>query len=142
LFTNDLGLLYTSLVSDCTAIITNCSLFTSFVLCLVYSVNCILLHFTKYMKRAFRKYHRTIGIIICLPLILTVFTGMLTTIIKEWPINTGLSSGLLLRIHTGEILHLEAIYPILNGLGLIGLLVTGLRISGLFDRKKQRDINN
>jgi uncharacterized membrane protein len=94
------------------------------------------------MKRAFRKYHRTIGIIICLPLILTVFTGMLTTIIKEWPINTGLSSGLLLRIHTGEILHLEAIYPILNGLGLIGLLVTGLRISGLFDRKKQRDINN
>ncbi len=94
------------------------------------------------MKRAFRKYHRTIGIIICLPLILTVLTGMLTTIIKEWPINTGLSSNLVLKIHTGEILHLEAIYPILNGLGLIGLLVTGMSMSGLFDPKKRRDINN
>ncbi|MEH2285342.1 MAG: peptidase [Nostoc sp.] len=94
------------------------------------------------MKRAFRKYHRTIGIIICLPLILTVLTGMLTTIVKEWPISTGLSSSLLLKIHTGEILHLQAIYPILNGLGLIGLLVTGMSMSGLFDQKKRRDINN
>jgi multidrug transporter EmrE-like cation transporter len=94
------------------------------------------------MKRAFRKYHRTIGIIICLPLILTVLTGMLTTIVKEWPINTGLSSNLLLKIHTGEILHLEVIYPILNGLGLIGLLVTGMSMSGLFEHKKRRNINN
>ncbi|WP_373525607.1 peptidase [Nostoc sp.] len=94
------------------------------------------------MKRAFRKYHRIIGIIICLPLILTVFTGMMTTIVKEWPINTGLSSNLLLKIHTGEILHLEAIYPILNGLGLIALLVTGMSMSGLFDRKKRRTMNN
>lgn len=94
------------------------------------------------MKRSFRKYHRTIGIIICLPLMLTVLTGILTTIVKEWPINTGLSSSLLLRIHTGEILHLEAIYPIFNGLGLIGLLVTGINMSGLLNRKKRSDINN
>jgi hypothetical protein len=67
---------------------------------------------------------------------------MLTTIVKEWSMNTGLSSRLLLKIHTGEILHLEAIYPILNGLGLIGLLVTGMSMTGLFDRKKQREINN
>jgi hypothetical protein len=71
------------------------------------------------MKRLFRKYHRTIGIIICLPLTLTVLTGILTTIVREWPINTGISSSFLLRIHTGEILHLQAIYPIFNGLGLI-----------------------
>jgi hypothetical protein len=94
------------------------------------------------MKRLFRKYHRILAIIICIPLILTVLTGMLTTIVKEWSINTGLSSRLLLKIHTGEILHLEAIYPILNGLGLIGLLVTGMSMTGLFDRKKQREINN
>jgi uncharacterized membrane protein len=94
------------------------------------------------MKRAFRKYHRTIGIIICLPLILTVFTGMLTTIVKEWPINTGISANLMLKIHTGEIFHLEAVYPILNGLGMIGLLVTGMSMSGLFDHKKRRNINN
>ncbi|MEA5549663.1 peptidase [Anabaena cylindrica UHCC 0172] len=94
------------------------------------------------MKRAFRKYHRTLAIIICLPLLLTVLTGMLTTIVKEWPINTGMSSNLLLKIHTGEILHLEAIYPILNGLGLIGLLVTGMSMSGLFDRKNRKNVNN
>ncbi|HBK99606.1 MAG TPA: peptidase [Microcoleaceae bacterium UBA10368] len=89
------------------------------------------------MKKAFRKYHRILAIIIALPIILTVLTGMLTTIVKEWPINTEISSRLLLKIHTGEIFHLQAIYPILNGLGMIGLLVTGLSMSGLFDRRKK-----
>ncbi len=87
------------------------------------------------MKKAFRKYHRVIGIIVCLPLLLTVLTGMLVTVVKEWPINTGISSNLMLKIHTGEILHLEAIDPILNGLGLIGLLVTGMSMSGLFNQR-------
>lgn len=90
------------------------------------------------MKRAFRKYHRTLAIIISLPLALTVLTGMAATIVREWPISTGLSSSLLLSIHTGEVFHLQAIYPILNGLGLIGLLVTGLSMSSLFGRKTQQ----
>jgi hypothetical protein len=47
-----------------------------------------------------------------------------------------------LKIHTGEIFHLQAIYPILNGLGMIGLLVTGLSMSGLFGRKKQPTSND
>jgi hypothetical protein len=89
------------------------------------------------MKKAFRKYHRTIGIIVCLPLLLTVLTGMLATVVKEWPINIGLSSSLMLKIHTGEIFHLEAIYPILNGLRLFGLLVTGMSMSGLFNQKQK-----
>jgi len=87
------------------------------------------------MKRIFRKYHRSIALIITFPVALTVVTGMAATMSQEWPVNTGLSSNLLLRIHTGEIFHLQAIYPILNGLGLIGLLVTGLSMSGMFDRK-------
>ncbi|MBK1986280.1 peptidase [Sphaerospermopsis aphanizomenoides BCCUSP55] len=94
------------------------------------------------MKKAFRKYHRIIGIIICLPLLLTVLTGMLATVAQEWPINIGLSSRLMLKIHTGEIFHLQAIYPILNGIGLIGLLVTGMSMSGLFNQKKRPNINN
>ncbi len=94
------------------------------------------------MKKAFRKYHRTISIIVCVPLLLTVLTGMLATVAQEWPINIGLSSRLMLKIHTGEIFHLEAIYPILNGLGLIGLLVTGMSMSGLFNQKKKPNINN
>jgi hypothetical protein len=67
---------------------------------------------------------------------------MLATVVKEWPINIGLSSSLMLKIHTGEIFHLEAIYPILNGLGLIGLLVTGMSMSGLFNQKQKPNINS
>ena len=94
------------------------------------------------MKKAFRKYHRILAIIVALPLTLTVLTGMLTTVIKEWPINTEISARLLLKVHTGEIFNLQAIYPILNGLGMIGLLVTGLSMSGLFGRRKQPTSND
>jgi hypothetical protein len=87
------------------------------------------------MKRALRKYHRTLAIAVCLPLALTVLTGMATTLVGEWSLKIGLSRSLLLKLHTGEIFHLETIYPLLNGLGLIGLLVTGLSMSPLFKRK-------
>jgi uncharacterized membrane protein len=87
------------------------------------------------MNRAFRKYHRILGLIVALPIALTVLTGMVITIVREWPLGIEISSRFLLKIHTGEIFHLQAIYPILNGLGMIGLLVTGLSMSGVFDRK-------
>lgn len=87
------------------------------------------------MKRAFRKYHRGLAIIICLPLAATVLTGMAATLTESWSLPLGLSHRLLLRIHTGEILHLEGIYPLLNGLGVIGLIVTGLSQSRLFTKK-------
>lgn len=90
------------------------------------------------MKRAFRKYHRVLATILCLPLALTVLTGMSTTIVGEWSWNLGLSRGLLLKLHTGEIFHLEAIYPILNGLGLIGLLVTGSSMTSVFKARKAK----
>jgi hypothetical protein len=89
------------------------------------------------MNRAFRKYHRQIAIILCLPLFLTVLTGMGYTIANQWFSQAELG-GLLLQIHTMQILHLEKIYPVLNGLGLIGLLITGLSMTGLF-RKRPTD---
>lgn len=88
------------------------------------------------MIRLFRKYHRWLALIILLPLSLTVITGMLATVTQEWPINIGLSSKFLLELHTGELFGLQAIYPILNGLGVIGLLVTGATMLGVFKRKK------
>lgn len=94
------------------------------------------------MKKAFRKYHRILAIIIFLPITLTVFTGMAATLGREWSLNIGISSRFLLKIHTGEIFHLQAIYPILNGLGMLGLLVTGLSMSGLFGRRKQATSND
>jgi hypothetical protein len=89
------------------------------------------------MKRLFRQYHRTLALILCLPIMLTVLTGMATTIVGEWSVNLGLSRSLILKLHTGEIFHLERVYPLLNGLGLIGLIVTGLTMSPLFRRKPQ-----
>ena len=89
------------------------------------------------MNRAFRKYHRQIAIILCLPLFLTVLTGIGYTIVDEW-FGQGELGGLLLQIHTMEILRLGKIYPLLNGLGLIGLLITGLSMTGLF-RKRPSD---
>lgn len=90
------------------------------------------------MKRTSRKYHRFIAPIICLPLALTVLTGMATTVVGEWSLNVGLSRSLLLSLHTGEIFHLQAIYPMLNGIGLIGLLVTGVSMTGLVGRKQAK----
>jgi hypothetical protein len=88
-----------------------------------------------YLKRSFRKYHRILAPIIFLPLILTTITGMATTMTAEWHLNLGISRHLLLDVHTGEIFHLQGVYPILNGLGIIGLLVTGISMTGIFKNK-------
>ncbi|MGB3788511.1 MAG: peptidase [Phormidesmis sp.] len=93
------------------------------------------------MNRLFRKYHRWLALIILLPLSLTVITGMLATVSQEWPVNIGLASNFLLKLHTGEIFGLQAIYPILNGFGIIGLLVTGASMLRLTGRKTPRQLS-
>jgi hypothetical protein len=88
------------------------------------------------MNRLFRKYHRWIAIVLCLPLFTTVLTGMGYTIADEW-LHQGELGNLLLSIHTFEFLKLGAIFPILNGLGLLGLLITGVSMTGLFRQRPQ-----
>ncbi|BAY47133.1 hypothetical protein SAMD00079811_47490 [Scytonema sp. HK-05] len=90
------------------------------------------------MIRSFRRYHRQIAIALCLPLFLTVLTGMGYTITNEWFHQHDFGE-FLLKIHTLEILHLEEIYPLLNGFGLVGLLITGLSMTGLFDKQVDRN---
>ncbi len=89
------------------------------------------------MLKAFRKYHRTIASIVLVPLTLTVLSGLLVTLAEEWHIP-GLRRGFLLDVHTGEIFHLEKIYPILNGLGLAALLITGVSMLGWFKPKRPK----
>jgi hypothetical protein len=86
------------------------------------------------MNRIFRKYHRILAMIICLPLLLTLISGVAYTILNEWVDNESLSE-FLLGIHTMEIVHLERIYPVLNGIGVLGLLVTGLTMTGFLQQK-------
>ena len=90
------------------------------------------------MIRSFRRYHRQIAIALFIPLFLTVLTGMCFTIVHEWFHQNDLGE-LLLKIHTLEIIHLEKIYPLLNGLGLVGLLITGVSMTGLFRQRRDTD---
>jgi len=83
------------------------------------------------MNRIFRKYHRWIAIILCLPLITTTITGMGFTIFHEW-FKYDAPVELLLSIHTFSIVKLGKLFPILTGIGLLGLLATGMNLSGLF----------
>jgi hypothetical protein len=88
------------------------------------------------MIRAFRKYHRLIAIALCFPLILTVITGLGYTILDEW-FHQDKIAEFLIQVHTLEIIGLDSIYPVLNGLGLIGLLITGLSMTGLFKNRSK-----
>ncbi len=86
------------------------------------------------MKLALRKYHRRIAIALCLPLLVTTISGISLAIADEW-LHQEEFVGFLLKVHTFEIFGLAAILPILNGLGLLGLLATGLSMTGLFSNK-------
>jgi len=88
------------------------------------------------IARTFRKYHRSLAIILFLPLILTILTGVGYTIFDEW-FGQDKIGEFLLGVHTFEFLGLQKIYPLLNGLGLIGLLITGLTMTGLFKKQAQ-----
>ena len=96
--------------------------------------------FSSHLKRLFRKYHRSLASIIFIPLILTVVTGTIATIVTEWKLNLGVSRSLLMEIHTGEIFRLQAIYPVLNGIGTLGLLITGITMTGLFNHQKNHQM--
>lgn len=83
------------------------------------------------MQRLFRKYHRTLAIIICLPLVITVLSGLGYTLADEWLGNSDLAETIL-KFHTMEIIGLEKIYPLLNALGVVGLVATGISMTSLF----------
>jgi uncharacterized iron-regulated membrane protein len=87
------------------------------------------------MVRNFRKYHRFLAIIMTLPLALTILTGLGYTLSEDWLHLENLGE-FLIGLHTGEIFGLEEIYPILNSLGAIGLLITGITMTGLMRRKR------
>ncbi|NEQ46364.1 MAG: PepSY domain-containing protein [Leptolyngbya sp. SIOISBB] len=74
-----------------------------------------------------RKLHRTVAPIVLLPLLITVTTGMIYRLSKDW---LGLSRDqvhFLMTLHEGEYLgpNLEPFYVLLNGLGLLWMLGTG-----------------
>ncbi len=88
------------------------------------------------VKNTFRKYHRLISTCFCLPLLYTALTGISVAIADEWLHQAELVA-LLINVHTFHVFGLSAILPVLNGLGLIGLVVTGLSMTGLLTKRHQ-----
>ncbi|MCW5318443.1 MULTISPECIES: peptidase [unclassified Nostoc] len=88
------------------------------------------------MKNIFRKYHRLIATLFCLPLLFTALTGISIAIADTWLHQEELA-GFLITVHTLQIFKLDAIVPVLNGLGLIGLVATGVSMTGLFAKRRQ-----
>lgn len=78
-------------------------------------------------RQLVRKMHRTLAPIVLLPLFITVATGVIYRLSKDW---FGLSRDqvhFLMTLHEGEYLGktLEPFYVLLNGLGLLWMLATG-----------------
>ncbi len=88
------------------------------------------------MKNTFRKYHRLIATLFCLPLLFTALTGISVAIADTWLHQEELAA-FLITVHTFQIFKLDAILPVLNGLGLIGLVATGFSLTGLFAKRHQ-----
>ena len=91
-----------------------------------------------------RKIHRFIAPILFLPLLLTTITGVIYRVGRSW---FGMSKELgkvFLDIHQGAFLgaDLRTFYVLLDGLGLIGLIITGLVMSGMFGRKRRRPVQD
>ncbi len=82
------------------------------------------------MHRLFRRYHRWLAIVCTLPLLFTVITGISSSIAKSF--HQRQLAGVLIHLHTLETFGLDALFPIINGLGLLGLLVTGVYMTSLF----------
>jgi Sec-independent protein secretion pathway component TatC len=87
------------------------------------------------MKNLFRKYHRLIATLFCLPLLFTALTGVSIVIANEWLHQEELTA-FLITVHTYQIFGLDAVLPILNGLGLISLVITGLSMTRLFAKHR------
>jgi hypothetical protein len=79
------------------------------------------------LKQRIRKWHSTLAPIVLLPLLITVTTGVTYRLSKDW---LGLSRDqvhFLMSLHEGEYLGptLEPFYVLLNGVGVLWMLLTG-----------------
>jgi hypothetical protein len=77
-----------------------------------------------------RKLHRTVAPVVLLPLFITVCSGVTYRIAKDWFNLSREQVHFLMSLHEGEYLGhtLEPFYVLLNALGLLWMLGTGVAI--------------
>ncbi|WP_066345889.1 hypothetical protein [Geminocystis sp. NIES-3708] len=88
--------------------------------------------------KALRKLHRKFAPIVFLPIFLTAFTGVFYRVARSWFGASDEFGEMILFIHQGEFLgkDLRVFYVLLNGLGLIAMVISGIVMSGIFRRRK------
>jgi hypothetical protein len=92
-------------------------------------------------QRNLRKLHRTIAPIIFLPLFITALTGVGYRVANSWFSAPDEVGEFLMYIHQGTFLgkDLRVFYVLLNALGVIAMLGTGILMTGLFRRHLGKD---
>ncbi len=77
--------------------------------------------------RRIRQLHRWVAPFVVLPLLLTVITGIAYRLAKDWGGMERDQVHWLMTLHDGEWLgpQLEPVMVLLNGLGLLWMLITG-----------------
>ena len=83
----------------------------------------------------FRKYHRQLAILTLLPMILVTLTGILIPLSEE--LGMGNITQFIVKLHSGSFFGSDLVYSVLVGLGLLGLIVTGISMTGLVPSKKR-----
>ena len=85
-------------------------------------------------QRDIRKLHRVIAPLIFLPYLLTTITGVYFILGHSWFKMPDKLSQIMMGIHTGGFLgeELAPVYTLLNGLGAIAMLITGIYLSRMF----------
>lgn len=88
-------------------------------------------------RKLARQIHRALAPILALPLVVTVVTGSLYQIAR---LNDNFDYYWLIQIHKGQWgpLDLQAVYPFLNGLGLLLMVATGQSREGCGPRPAPR----
>ncbi|MBL1211532.1 MAG: PepSY domain-containing protein [Geminocystis sp. GBBB08] len=89
--------------------------------------------------KTLRKLHRKFAPIVFLPLFITAFTGVFYRVARSWFGASDEFGEMILFIHQGEFLgkDLRVFYVLLNGLGLIAMVATGIIMSGIFRPRKK-----
>lgn len=83
-----------------------------------------------------RRAHAALAPLVLLPLLVTVTTGTGYRLLRDWGGLSRDRAHVLMALHEGEWLkdwfgpHAETLYVLLNGIGLLWMLVTGAMMAG------------
>jgi len=93
--------------------------------------------------KTLRKLHRKFAPIVFLPVFLTAFTGVFYRVARSWFGASEELGDFIMFIHQGEFLgkDLRVFYVLLNGLGLIAMVATGIILTGIFRSKKVKKVD-